>query len=71
MDKSAENVERYFKQKIAHTYDKERMRELIEEGVDIIIENDIWSINFEPFINQEVISNIFANYKNTEKKIGS
>lgn len=71
LDKSAENVERYFEQKIAHTYDKERMRELIEEGVDIIIENDIWSINFEPFINQEVISNIFANYKNTEKKIGS
>lgn len=60
LDMSSVKVELYFKHKFEHTYTKDEMKSLIERKVDIIIENDLWGNNFEPFIDKNIVQKIFS-----------
>lgn len=59
LEGNTRRVKNYFKKKFDHTFDKEALRTLIKSGVDIIIESDIWSNNFEPFIDKHIIRDLF------------
>lgn len=53
------SIENYFTRKIDHCFSVSKIEKLIKNGVDIIAEDELWKINFEPFLNKETIAFIF------------
>ncbi|WP_316633493.1 phospholipase D-like domain-containing protein [uncultured Flavobacterium sp.] len=62
------SLEIAFKRKIEKIIPADEIAKLIENEVNIIIEDDLWLMNFEPFINKKIIKEIFENLKPIEKK---
>lgn len=58
LDKSEKAIENYFKRKIECTYKYSELEILIKNEVDIILEDDIWINNFEPFLSKDIIEKI-------------
>jgi hypothetical protein len=67
LKRNTKTVENFFKQKMEHTYKLTKLKSLIENGVDIIIEDDLWLNNFEPFLTKKLIERIFDNIEMIEK----
>ena len=63
------SIEKYFVRKIENCYSKIELEELIQKNVDIIIEDEFWKTNFEPFINNIIIKNLFGKIKVIQKKL--
>lgn len=61
------SLETAFKRKIKKIITVEEITKLIENDVNIIIEDDLWLMNFEPFINKKIIQEIFEKIKPIEK----
>jgi len=60
-------IEKYFARKIENCYSKNEIEELIKKNVDIIIEDELWKTNFEPFINKTIINSLFEKLNIIEK----
>lgn len=56
-------TENYFKRKIDNCYSSQEMEQLILKGVDIVIEDELWKTNFEPFLNKDIVERIFCNIR--------
>jgi hypothetical protein len=63
LEQNKKAIEDFFRRKIEHTYRYEKLKELIESKIDIILEDELWRNNFEPFIDRKIIEKIFANVK--------
>lgn len=68
LEKNIKNLEIAFKRKVEKILPSEEIKKLIENGVNIIIEDDLWGLNFEPFINTKIINDVFEKIKPIEKK---
>lgn len=68
LDKNSEAVEEYFKRKMEKTYRYEKLNDIVKNGVDIILEDDLWLNNFEPFLNKKLTETIFMNMEKVEKR---
>ena len=67
LEKNEQAVVSYFKRKMEKTYRYPKLKKLVEDGVDIIIEDDLWINNFEPFINKELAEKIFDKIEIIDK----
>ena len=54
-------VETYYTRKFEKTFNKAKVKSIIEEGIDIIIEDYIWVNNFKPFLNDDIVLDIYKN----------
>ena len=61
LEKNEKSLKKYFKRKMEKTYRYSKLERLIKDGVDIILEDDLWVNNFEPFLSRELIGKIFDN----------
>ena len=61
LEQNEKTIEEYFKRKMERTYCSEKLKELIGDGIDIILEDDLWINNFEPFLNKQLIERVFEN----------
>jgi hypothetical protein len=61
LEKNEKSIKKYFKRKMEKTYRYPKLERLIKDGVDIILEDDLWTNNFEPFLSKELIEKIFDN----------
>jgi hypothetical protein len=52
-------VENYYTRKFEQTFNKTKLKSIINEGIDIIIEDYIWINNFKPFLNDDIVLNIY------------
>jgi len=68
LEKNEQAVENFFKRKLERTFHYAELKKLIEGGVDIILEDDLWINNFEPFINKELAEKIFEKIEKIEEK---
>ena len=50
------------------TYSYEKLNNIVKNGVDIILEDDLWLNNFEPFLNQKLTETIFMNMDKVKKR---
>ncbi len=50
LEKGAEEIESYFKRKLEKTYLYTELKMLIDGSVYIILEDELWTNNFEPFM---------------------
>lgn len=62
--KNKKRIEVGFKRKIENIFSYECLKEKIEGNINIILEDEIWSNNFEPFINKHLIVEVFKNIDN-------
>ena len=67
LEQNSSNVKESFKRKIEKIASYAELKRLIESDVNIIIEDDLWLMNFEPFMNKEIIERIFEKIKPIEK----
>ena len=67
LEENTKSLEIAFKRKIEKVISAEDIKKLIEDKVNIIIEDDLWLMNFEPFINKELINEIFEQISPIEK----
>lgn len=67
LEENTKSLEIAFKRKIEKVIPAEDIRILIKDKVNIIIEDDLWLMNFEPFINKDLINEIFEQIKPLEK----
>jgi len=68
LDKNVKAVEKYFKRKMEKTYRCGKLKGIVEKGVDIILEDDLWLNNFEPFINKKLVEITFGTIEETKKE---
>lgn len=68
LENSEKAVEIYFKRKIESTYCYSKLKKLIEDRIDIILEDDLWLNNFEPFLSKKLIEQIFEKIEIKEKE---
>jgi phosphatidylserine/phosphatidylglycerophosphate/cardiolipin synthase-like enzyme len=68
LENSEKAVENFFKRKLENTYQYVELKKMIENGVDIILEDDLWINNFEPFINKKNVEKIFEGIEKIEEK---
>lgn len=68
LEKNEQAVENYFKRKLENTYQYTQLKKMVENGVDIILEDDLWINNFEPFINERLVEKIFDKIEIIEEK---
>lgn len=61
LEKNEKSIQKYFKRKMEKTYRYPKLERLVKDGVDIILEDDLWVNNFEPFLSKELIEKIFDN----------
>lgn len=59
LNENNKNLEMAFKRKYDKIIPFNEIKKLIENEVNIIIEDDLWLMNFEPFINKEIINEVF------------
>jgi len=52
-------VENYYTRKFEKTYDKTKLKSIIDKGIDIVIEDYIWINNFKPFLNDNIVLDIY------------
>lgn len=69
LKENIESLEIAFKRKIDKIISSDNIEDLIKNEVNIIIEDDLWLMNFEPFINKEIINEVFEKIKPTENNI--
>lgn len=67
LEQNSNNVKEAFKRKIEKIVSYAGLKKLIENDVNIIIENDLWLMNFEPFMDKKIIERIFDKIKPIEK----
>ncbi len=63
LDTVDESIATQFATRMKHTYDAARLREMITDGVDIIMEDQLWANNFERFITGAIADQLFAVFK--------
>ena len=68
LEKSEKALEIYFKRKVEKTYRYSKLKKLIEDKIDIIMEDDLWLNNFEPFLSKQLIEKIFEKIEILEEK---
>lgn len=68
LEKNEQAVEHFFKRKLENTYQYAELKKMIENGVDIILEDDLWINNFAPFINKKLVEEIFEKIEKIEEK---
>ncbi len=68
LEEEEKNTDHYFKRTMEKVYNSEELERLIQNGIDIIIEDDLWLNNFEPFINKEIVQNIFESIEINKKE---
>jgi len=68
LEKNRIGVENYFKRKMEKTFKYIELKKLIESKVDIILEDDLWLNNFEPFLKKEQIEILFEKLEKIEEK---
>lgn len=68
LEKSEKVLEFYFKRKVEKTYRYSKLQKLIEDKIDIILEDDLWLNNFEPFLNKQLVQKIFEKIDVLEEK---
>ena len=71
MEDAKENervIEKFYKRKFERILSKSELRNLIENNVDIIFENYLWFTNFQPFLNDKIILEIY-NSNNISSQI--
>lgn len=61
--KNRKKIEDGFKRQFDNLYSYEELKIKIENNINIIIEDEIWSTNFEPFINKQLIYSIFQTIR--------
>ena len=66
LKENTESLEVAFKRKIDKIMSSDNIEDLIRDEVNIIIEDDLWLMNFEPFINKKIINEVFEKIKPTE-----
>lgn len=66
-DRNEQAVERFYKRKIDGTHTKSELEKIINNEVDIIIEDYLWDCNFAPFLNKEIVKQIFEILPVVEK----
>ena len=52
-------VETYYTRKFEKTFNKAKLKSIIDKGIDIIIEDYIWINNFKPFLNDSIVLDIY------------
>lgn len=67
LEKNEKEVKDFYKRKLENIYQYTDLKKMIENGVDIILEDNLWINNFEPFINKKHIEKIFERIENTEE----
>jgi hypothetical protein len=67
LEKNEQASEKYFKRKMKKTYRYQELKQLIDSDVDIILEDELWVNNFEPFIHKTLIQKLFDNFEEVEK----
>lgn len=68
LEKSEKALEIYFKRKVERTYRYSKLKELIQAKIDIVLEDDLWLNNFEPFLSKRLIEEIFEKIEVKEDK---
>lgn len=52
-------VETYYTRKFEKTFNKTKLKSIMDKGIDIIIEDYIWINNFKPFLNDNIVLDIY------------
>ena len=61
----------YFKRKEDNTFNANELEKMIvEQHIDIVIEDDLWSSNFQPYLNKQIVEELFLSFNNIKKQIG-
>lgn len=68
LEKSEQAVENFFKRKLERTYHYTELEKLVKDSIDIILEDDLWTNNFEPFINKELVGKVFDKIEKIKQK---
>jgi hypothetical protein len=58
-EKLEQAVETYYTRKFEKTFNKTKLKSIIDKGIDIIIEDYIWINNFKPFLNDNIVLDIY------------
>lgn len=67
IERSDKAVEAFFKRKIESTYTYEKLKELVVNDIDIIIEDELFPHNFALFFNKNIVSKIFEKIPLADK----
>ncbi len=67
LEKNEQKITEHFKAQIEHTYTADRLRKMIAEDVDIILEDQLWANNFKRFISLPIIAQLFDKFNLAEK----
>ena len=58
-EKLGHAVENYYTRKFEKTFDKTKLKSILDKGIEIIIEDYIWINNFKPFLNDDIVLDIY------------
>lgn len=67
LKKNRKNREQTFQQKLDNTFSVEKLKELIHNDIDIIIEDYFWLNNFGPYINKEIVEKLFDTFPKVKR----
>jgi PLD-like domain len=67
LERNEQDITEHFKAQIEHTYTADCLRKMIVEGVDIILEDQLWPNNFKRFISPAIIAQLFDRFNLAEK----
>lgn len=68
LELSSQQLKTYFKNQIENSLPPNEVEQKIIAGIDIIIENDLWKNNFEPFLSKQNMNLILDNLPALEYK---
>jgi len=52
-------VTNYYSRKFEKTFDKSKLKSIIDNGINIVIEDYIWINNFKPFLNDKIVLELY------------
>jgi len=60
-EKTEAALVKFYKQKFEKSFSKSELKYILKGDIDIIVEDYIWINNFAPFLNDEIVENIYCN----------
>lgn len=63
-DKLELAVKTYYTRKFEKTFNKTKLKSILDKGIDVIIEDYIWVNNFKPFLNDKIVLEIYKTVGN-------
>lgn len=60
-EKTELELTKYYTRRFQNSFSKLELKEILKGNIDIIIEDYIWINNFAPFLNDEIVAEIYKN----------